>query len=122
MTDAALNNFAVPAPRKPTPKKHKSVTFGADEVDQSLEDKIKSLRATAATKDEYKHEPKPITAQDLDRFLSYECKYKRYKGKTWGWVLSNDFDYFTYIIKNVMEKSTRTYQVLSKLIDYQILK
>ena len=86
-------------------------------MDQVSASKIAELRALATTKDQYKLEPKPVTDEDLDRFLQYKCSYKKYKTKTWMWVLQNDYDYFKYIVKNVLSKDTRTYKVLSTIIE-----
>jgi len=79
-------------------------------------DKRAALLSMAKTKPEYVVEDKPVTDDEVDRFLGYECKYKRHLGQTWLWVLQNDYQYLQYIVKNVMQKSTRTYKVLSTLV------
>lgn len=48
------------------------------------------------------------------RFLAYECNYKKHKGKTWLEVYNQDKQYFEWVM-TVMNPTTRTYQVLSRL-------
>lgn len=52
--------------------------------------------------------------EEVARFLDFECNYKKHKGEKWSKVFAKDRQYFQWVM-TVMNPTTRTYQVLSKL-------
>jgi hypothetical protein len=55
-------------------------------------------------------------AQKLQRYLAYTCNLKKHKGKTWGHILNEDYGYFCWAVTNRLDKSRKTYSVLSVLV------
>ena len=68
---------------------------------------LKSKRTTQVVED---------SKAELQRYLKYELKFGKYKGMTYEQVYIDDFNYFTYVVKN-MNKETKTYKVLSVLLE-----
>ena len=68
---------------------------------------LKSKRTTQVVED---------SKAELQRFLKYELKNGKYKGHTYERVYLDDFNYFTYVV-NKMYKETKTYKVLSVLLE-----
>lgn len=57
----------------------------------------------------------PVTSDDeLDRYLGYTINFGKYKGKSYGWILDNDKQYFRWVIRN-MNVYTKTFKVLGAL-------
>lgn len=67
-------------------------------VEQLAEDEVKLLLAD----------------EEVIKFLDYECNYKKHKGTKWGVVFKKDLGYFNWVM-TIMNPTTRTFQVLSKL-------
>lgn len=52
----------------------------------------------------------PQTQPDLERYLDIVCGHNgRMKGKTWGHILKNHYDYFMWSVGNAMGRETRTF-------------
>ena len=50
----------------------------------------------------------------LDRFLNYECKWRKHAGKTWREVYNTDRSYFEWAVSR-MNPTTKTYAVFLPL-------
>lgn len=54
--------------------------------------------------------------EDLERYLQYQCYYKRHKGKSWKEVREIDPQYFIWCLVNRMRISTKTWAVFANLL------
>lgn len=54
------------------------------------------------------------TKKKLPLFLQYKCNHKsRYNGKTWQWILNNQYKYYVWSIANTMGRETSSFKILS---------
>lgn len=98
-----------PPPPRPLPSFSEETAFSRkrDEI-------LASVGTLAEFKDkEIKHETK---SEELDRFLDYECGFKKHKGKKWQEIIQIDYDYFRWIVTTRLDKSKKTYAVFSALV------
>lgn len=61
-------------------------------------------------------EKKEYTQEEFERFLDYECNYKKHKGKKWGAVLHADPQYFTWVLTKAMNVRLKTWKVFSMIL------
>ena len=68
------------------------------------------------TPPESKQPDGPITIETVNKFLAYECGYKKHKGKTWRDVMEDDWNYFMWVLTKAMNPHTKTWAVLSTFL------
>jgi hypothetical protein len=59
---------------------------------------------------------KKYTKEEFQRFLDYDCNYKKHKGKKWGTVLHTDPAYFTWVLTKAMSPRLKTWKVFSMIL------
>ena len=61
-----------------------------------------------------KHEVHDV--ETFNRYLEFNCNYKKYKGQTWGSVLESDPDYFMWVMVSCANVRTKTWSVLAMVL------
>jgi hypothetical protein len=59
---------------------------------------------------------KEYSKEEFERFLEFECRYKKYEGKTWGFIMTTDPHYFKWCLTHAMPVTTKTWKVLSAVL------
>ena len=86
--------------------------------DEELLQKVRELQKEAKTDfpmAAYKDD-EPLTVELVENFINYTCNYKKHYGVTWKEVFLHDYDYFTWVVDNLLGKETLTYRVFSFLL------
>ena len=67
------------------------------------------------------HSWRPLVDEDADevqRYLNFECTNRKspHSGRTWGWILENDYPAFKDLLAKYVRHDSRTFDVLSKCL------
>lgn len=67
------------------------------------------------------HSWRPRVQEDEDevaRYLNFECTNRKspHTGRTWGWILENDYTAFKDLLAKYVRHDSRTFDVLSKCL------
>lgn len=57
-----------------------------------------------------------FSSEDLEKFLSFKCSYKRHKGEQWSTILAEDPQYFVWVMINRLPTHTKTWSVFANLL------
>jgi len=50
---------------------------------------------------------------EIQRFLNYTCTHNsKYNGRTWGFILGKNYQYYLWSVANTMGRDTRTFKAL----------